>query len=93
MGREMKTAATPDAQMRALKEWAVERMTTGAQTPWAWFQFMKLLEVIDTFLEAEDDAGLHERRPAPAAKRSPRARALPENVVSFDTAMRQRAAE
>lgn len=86
-------AATPDAQMRALKEWAVERMTTGTQTPWAWFQFMKLIEVIDTFLEAGDDAGLHERRPAPRTKRSPRAQALPGNVVSFDAVMRQRAAE
>ncbi len=79
--------------MRALKEWAVERMTAGTPTPWAWFQFMKLLEVIDTFLEAEDDAGLHEKRPAPAAKRSARARPLPANVVSFDAVMRQRAAE
>lgn len=77
--------------MRALKEWAIERMTTGTQTPWAWFQFMKLLEVIDTFLEAEDDAGLHETRPAP--KRSTRSKPLPANVVPIDIAMRQRAAE
>ncbi len=79
--------------MRALKEWAVERMTTGTQTPWAWFQFMKLLEVIDTFLEADDDAGLHEQRPVARSKRSPRAQPLPANVVSFDAVMRQRAAE
>lgn len=78
--------------MRALKEWAIERMTTGTQTPWAWFQFMKLIEVIDTFLDAEEDAGLHERRPPPA-KRSSRAKPLAGNVVSLDVAMRQRAAE
>ncbi len=77
--------------MRALKEWAIDRMTAGTQTPWAWFQFMKLIEVIDTFLDA-DDAGLHERRP-PSAKRSPRAKPLAGNVVSLDAAMRQRAAE
>jgi len=79
--------------MRALKEWAVERMTTGTQTPWAWFQFMKLLEVIDTFLDADDDAGLHERRPASSKRPSPRAKSLPSNVVPIDLAMRQRAAE
>ena len=90
LGRDMKSATTPDAQMRALKEWAVERMTAGTQTPWAWFQFMKLLEVIDTFLEADDDAGLHEQRPRPRAKK---ARPLPANVVSFEAVMRQRAAE
>ena len=91
----MKTATTPDAQMRALKEWAIERMTTGTQTPWAWFQFMKLLEVIDTFLDADEEAGLHERRPAqPSSKRAaPRSKSMPSNVVPIDQAMRQRAAE
>jgi hypothetical protein len=92
LGRDMKSATTPEAQMRALKEWAVDRMTTGTQTPFAWFQFMKLLEVIDTFLEAGDDAGLQDRPRRPAPKRQQRAKPLPENVVSLDR-MRQRAAE
>lgn len=52
------TTVTPDIQMRALKEWAIDRMSTGTSTPWAWFQFMKLLEVLDTFLEAGEDAGM-----------------------------------
>ncbi len=88
----MKSASTPEAQMRALKTWAVERMTKGTQTPFAWFQFMKLLEVLDTFLEAGEEAGLHERiRPA-IPKRSSRTKPLPENVVPLDR-MRKRAAE
>ena len=78
--------------MRALKEWAIDRMTMGTQTPWAWFQFMKLLEVLDTFLEVQDEAGLHERRPPPV-KRPARTRPLPGNVVSLDLAMRQRSAD
>ena len=91
----MKAATTPDAQMRALKEWAIERMTTGTQTPWAWFQFMKLLEVLDTFLDADEEAGLHERRPAPPSSKrpAPRSKSMPSNVVPIDQAMRQRAAE
>ena len=73
------TEIAPDAQMRALKSWAVERMIDGTGTPWAWFQFMKLVEVIDTFLEAGEDAGL--TRPA---RQSPVSE-LPvgENVVAF----------
>ncbi|NOT42616.1 MAG: hypothetical protein HOP13_19240 [Alphaproteobacteria bacterium] len=89
----MKTAATPEAQMRALKTWAVDRMTKGTDTPFAWFQFMKLLEVIDTFLEAGDDAGLRDRLPMPEPRRTPRMKTLPANVVSLEHAMRQRAAE
>lgn len=76
--------------MRALKEWAIDRMTQGTQTPWAWFQFMKLLEVIDTFLDAEEDAGLRDATPTPApVKRATRHSA---NVVPIEAA-RQRAAE
>jgi hypothetical protein len=86
----MKSATTPEAQMRALKAWAVERMTQGTETPFAWFQFMKLLEVLDTFLEAGDEAGLREAAPAP--KRTSRAKTLPTNVVPLDR-VRQRAAE
>jgi hypothetical protein len=89
----MKAAATPEAQMRALKTWAVERMTKGTDTPFAWFQFMKLLEVIDTFLEAGDEAGLRDKLPMPEPRKTPRAKPLPANVVRLDFAMRQQAAE
>jgi hypothetical protein len=89
----MKAAATPEAQMRALKTWAVDRMTKGTDTPFAWFQFMKLLEVLDTFLEAGDEAGLRDKLPPPEARKVPRPRALPANVVSLDLALRQRAAD
>ena len=73
----------PDAQMRALKSWAVERMIAGTGTPWAWFQFMKLVEVIDTFLEAGEDAGLEPPAPNLSAD-APRA----ENVVVFNPSWR-----
>jgi hypothetical protein len=86
----MKTASTPDAQMRALKEWAIDKMTTGTQTPWAWFQFMKLLEVLDTFIESAEEIEAAPKRREPA-KRQPRAKTFPENVVQLDTGIRRRA--
>lgn len=86
----MKSGTTPDAQMRALKQWAIERMTAGTQTPWAWFQFMKLLEVLDTFIDAGDEAGLHDK-PSAKDKRAS-AKSLPTNVVPLDSA-RHRAAD
>ena len=81
------TDATPDAQMRALKSWAVERMIDGTGTPWAWFQFMKLVEVIDTFLEAGEDAGLT----APA-RNAPHEGPIGENVVAFNPTLRSTSA-
>ncbi len=77
----------PDAQMRALKAWAVERMIDGTGTPWAWFQFMKLVEVIDTFLEAGEDAGLTQPASRPII--------IPEtgdNVVAFTPNLRSTSA-
>jgi hypothetical protein len=79
---------SPDVQMRALKAWAVERMIDGTGTPWAWFQFMKLVEVIDTFLEAGEDAGL--TRPARELPGEAAARA--ENVVAFNPTLRSTSA-
>lgn len=79
--------------MRALKEWAVDRMTKGTQTPYAWFQFMKPLEVLDTFLEAGDEAGLRDPLSTKKAKRAPRTKPLPSNVVRLDPEMRRRMAE
>ena len=76
--------------MRALKEWAVDRMTKGTQTPFAWFQFMKLLEVLDTFLEAGDDAGLRDRLSPEPAKKATHGKPLPANVVPLDPMLRQR---
>jgi len=79
--------------MRVLKDWAIERMTTGTQTPYAWFQCMKLIEVLDAFLEAGEDAGIHQPLSRPAPRKRTRPKRLPANVVPFDAALRQRAAE
>jgi hypothetical protein len=54
---------------------------------------MKLIEVLDSFMEAGEDAGIYEKLPAPEPKKRARTRPLPENVVPFDLALRQRAAE
>jgi hypothetical protein len=80
-------------QMRVLKEWAVDRMTQGTQTPFAWFQFMKLIEVLDAFMEAGDEAGIYDALPEPAPRKRERHKSLPENVVPFEAALRHRAAE
>jgi hypothetical protein len=49
--------------------------------------------VIDTFLEAGDEAGLRDRLPPPEPRRTQRPKDLPANVVALDAILRQRAAE
>jgi hypothetical protein len=68
-------------------------MTTGTQTPWAWFQFMKLLEVLDTFIEAGDDVEATPPKRREPAKKTPRSKSYGANVVPLDPAVRRRASD
>jgi hypothetical protein len=35
-----------------IRKWADDRLSTNQEPPWAWFQLMKLREVVDDTLEA-----------------------------------------
>ena len=37
--------------LRALRQWAKAKIADGHEPPWAWYQYMKLIETIDTILE------------------------------------------
>lgn len=34
-------------ELQKVRDWADEKIATGAEPPWAWFQYMKLREVLD----------------------------------------------
>ena len=38
------------AELEKIREWALERLTTGNEPPWSWYQLMKLREAIDAIL-------------------------------------------
>lgn len=38
------------SQLESIRAWAKEKIATGAEPPWAWYQYMKLLETIDSIL-------------------------------------------
>jgi hypothetical protein len=35
-----------DARLREVREWAEQKIAQGSEPPWAWFQYMKLVETI-----------------------------------------------
>ena len=35
-----------------MKEWAKAKIASGQEPPWAWYQYMKLIETIDAILES-----------------------------------------
>lgn len=39
-----------DAELSKMRAWADDKIATGAEPPWAWFQYMKLREVLDQII-------------------------------------------
>lgn len=37
-------------ELQRLRDWADEKINTGAEPPWAWYQYMKLRETLDALL-------------------------------------------
>jgi hypothetical protein len=38
------------AQLQSVRDWANEKAQGGQEPPWAWFQYMKLVETLDAIL-------------------------------------------
>ena len=41
-------------KLEEVREWAQAKIATGAEPPWAWYQYMKLIETLDTILKGMD---------------------------------------
>lgn len=48
--------SNPRSQFRekldAVRQYAKQKIAQGDEPPWAWFQYMKLIEIVDTILDA-----------------------------------------
>lgn len=38
-------------QLNDVRQWAKDKIASGLEPPWAWFQYMKLIEVADAILD------------------------------------------
>lgn len=41
------------SELRKVREWADQKLATGEEPPWAWYQYMKLRETLDAILAGE----------------------------------------
>jgi hypothetical protein len=41
-------------ELEAVRTWAKEKIASGAEPPWAWYQYMKLIETTDAILSGMD---------------------------------------
>ena len=37
-------------ELQKVRDWAANKIATGQEPPWAWYQYMKLCEAVDTIL-------------------------------------------
>lgn len=37
-------------ELQAVREWAHGKIKAGAEPPWAWYQYMKLIETLDAII-------------------------------------------
>lgn len=55
------------ADLEKVREWAMEKLTTGNEPPWSWYQLMKLREAIEAIqagmAATQPMAGLRESTP------------------------------
>ena len=42
------------AELQRVRDWANEKLATGEEPPWAWYQYMKLRETLDAILASLD---------------------------------------
>jgi hypothetical protein len=40
-------------QLQQVRAWAQEKIASGAEPPWAWYQYMKLTETLDAILAGQ----------------------------------------
>jgi hypothetical protein len=40
-----------EVELRKVREWADNKLATGDEPPWAWYQYMKLRETLDAILD------------------------------------------
>jgi hypothetical protein len=42
-----------DKQLEEIRNWAKAKIADGQEPPWAWFQYMKLIETVDAILASQ----------------------------------------
>lgn len=66
-------------QLEQVRAWADEKIATGAEPPWAWYQYMKLRETLDAILTG---MGCTSTQTASSPQSEPRQDGGPRLVVS-----------
>lgn len=76
-----------EAELTRIREWAQEKAQSGCEPPWAWYQYMKLIEASNAILAGMESTTPTESSPR-AAERSGKLIQLTAPKCSQDTVQR-----
>lgn len=67
--------------MKSMRDWAGDRIGSGAETPWDWYQLMKLREALDALIDSAEAQVRRqtEASPQPAQRAGQRLRLVDDN--------------
>jgi hypothetical protein len=69
----------PTAELRRARQWAQEKIDAGSEPPWAWYQYMKLIETIDAIFQGAEATTPMENLQQSAERRERRLRLVGAN--------------
>ncbi len=52
-------------ELERVRDWAQDKLQGGSEPPWAWYQYMKLVEAVTTILEGMDATKEHSPQSEP----------------------------
>ena len=53
------------SDMKDMRKSAAQRLSSGEETPWDWYQLMKLREALDALIETAETRATHETAVSP----------------------------
>ena len=57
------------SDLKAVDEWAARRISAGNETPWDWYQLMKLRETLEALIATEETRARQQREGLPEQAR------------------------
>ena len=63
------TEKTMQSELERIRDWAKDKLQSGNEPPWAWYQYMKLVETADSMGKHDGEIVALCHRKTPAATR------------------------
>jgi hypothetical protein len=79
-----------DKCLALVRDWAEAKVSTGREPPWAWYQYMKLIETVSAIQTGRASVKLTPDSLRRASRRRPVAEPAKASIVDLDKPRRRR---